>query len=106
MPDHLPHEVPARHAVAHPLIGGRRQVKVPEERTVDGQRPLANAPRLAGIGRREGGEVDAEKGETRQEAAAFHAPILQLRLLLTQPGYQPITARGEGTFPGCGEPGH
>jgi hypothetical protein len=106
MPDYLPHEMAARHSVTHPLIGGDRQVEVTEQRTVDGQCPLASAPRLAGAGRREGGEVDAEKGETRQEAAAFHAPVLQLRLLLTQPGYQPITARGEGACPGYGEPGH
>jgi hypothetical protein len=92
---------------AHPLIGGRRQVEVSEQRTIDGQRPLASAPRLGGgAGRGEGGEIDAEKGETRQEAAAFHAPVLQLRLLLTQPGYQPVTARGELTFSGCWEPVH
>jgi hypothetical protein len=65
---------------------------------------IANA--RAGTGRREGGEVDAEKAETRQEAAAFHAPILQLRLLLTQPGYQPVTARGEWKFSTRGEPVH
>ena len=44
------------------------------------------------MGRCEGGEIDAEKGETRQETAAFHAPIPQLRLLLTQPGYQSVAA--------------
>jgi hypothetical protein len=48
---HLPHEVAARHAVAHPLIGGRRQVEVPEQRTIDGHRPLASAPRLGGAKR-------------------------------------------------------
>jgi hypothetical protein len=63
MPDNLAHEVTARHAVAHPLVRGRRQVKVAEQRTIDGQRPLASAPRLGGADRREGGEVDAEKGE-------------------------------------------
>jgi hypothetical protein len=63
MPDHLTHEVAARHAVAHPLIGGRRQVEVSEQRTIDGQRPLASVPHLGGAGRREGGEVDTEKGE-------------------------------------------
>jgi hypothetical protein len=65
MTDHLAHEVATRHPVAHPLIGAGRQVKVPEQRTIDGQRPLANAPRLGGAGRRKGGEVDAEKGEIR-----------------------------------------
>ena len=65
MPDDLAHEVAARHAVAHPLVGGHRQVKIPEQRTVDGQRPLASVPRLGGADRREGGEVDAEKGEIR-----------------------------------------
>ncbi|HKO86667.1 MAG TPA: hypothetical protein VJ140_19385 [Actinomycetota bacterium] len=65
MPNHLAHEVVARDAVAHPLIGGDRQVEVPEQRTIDDQRPVASTPRLGGASRREGGEVDAEKGETR-----------------------------------------
>jgi hypothetical protein len=65
MPDHLPHEVVARHPVAHPLIGGRRQVEVPEQRTFNRHRPLASALRLGQAGRGEGGEVDAEKGEAR-----------------------------------------
>jgi hypothetical protein len=65
MPDHLPHEVAARHAVAHPLIGGRRQVEVPEQRTVDGQRPFASTPRLGRAGRGKDGEVDTKKGEAR-----------------------------------------
>jgi hypothetical protein len=49
--------------MAAPVTCGRRQVEVSEQRTIDGQRPLASAPHLGGACRREGGEVDTEKGE-------------------------------------------
>jgi hypothetical protein len=51
-------------------------VKVPEERTVDGQRPITAALRLGGKGRCESGEVDAEEARPARKLRRSTPPSL------------------------------